>query len=227
MTTKNNFVAVDWRTGPDAILFFFKQHDAYCRFAVGDNKVDGNAKFLGLDWRDLEIEAKDILFGFTTTGHEFNSPDYLWLFYNVGNTPWVCEYREKEQEVRSRTTVAESKWAKLLPWIDKIVGVMWQGTTASTDEYWILLRDENYLVFDTFSGELQVNSLEDSPWSEINDYYRNRMITAVLNDRSMFDRFFYIFLTGNEYLRYEQQAKELFGPYKIDETSWPGLPKYL
>ncbi|WP_236182662.1 MULTISPECIES: hypothetical protein [Pseudomonas] len=227
MTKINSLVAVDWRTGPDAIIFFFKQYEAFCRFGIGDNKVEGSVKLMGVDWRNLEIETKDLCFGFTTTGFGFNAPDSLWLFYYRDGTPWVCEYYQKQEQVKSRTTVAQSRWAKLLPWFDRIIGVMWQGTTSTTDEYWVLLKDENYLVFDTFSGELQIKPLEGSPWSEINDYYQGRMITAVLNDRSAFDRYFYIFLTDNQYLRYEQNAKELFGPYDIDEDSWPGLPKYL
>jgi len=227
MTNINNLVAVDWRTGPDAIIFFFKQYNAFCRFSIGDNKVEGNVKLTPVDWRDLEIDAEDICFGFTTTGFEFDARDSLWLFYYRDGTPWVCEYLQKEGKVKSKTTVAQSHWAKLLPWFDKIVGVMWQGTTSTRDEYWVLLRDDHYLVFDTFSGKLQAKPLEGSPWSDISSDYQDRMITAVLNDRSMFDRFFYIFLTDNQYLRYEQNAKELFGPYDIDEVSWPGLPQYL
>lgn len=227
MTNINDLVAVDWRAGPDAIIFFLKKHDAFCRFGIGENKVQGDIKITPVDWRNLEIETKDICFGFTTTGFEFNAPDSLWVFYYRDGTPWVCEYYQKQAQVKSRSTVAQSRWAKLLPWFDKIVGVMWQGTTSTRDEYWILLRDDQYLVFDTFSGELQTKPLAGSPWSDIKDYYRYRMITAVLNDHATFDRSFYIFLTDYQYLRYEQNAKELFGPYNIDEESWPGLSKYL
>jgi hypothetical protein len=48
------------------------------------------------------------------------------------------------------------------------------------------------------------------------------MITAVLNDHPLFKVYFYIFLTDNEYLRYDVEHG-VQGPIPVDEDSWPGL----
>ena len=39
MSITKNFVAVDWRTGPDRIYFFFPEKNSYSRFDFEDNKV--------------------------------------------------------------------------------------------------------------------------------------------------------------------------------------------
>ncbi|MNY69517.1 hypothetical protein D3C86_2074640 [compost metagenome] len=49
------------------------------------------------------------------------------------------------------------------------------------------------------------------------------MITAALNDYPLLDTFFYIFLTNNEYLRFDVNKRSISDPIAIDEESWPGL----
>lgn len=224
MTTMNNFVAVDWRAGHDRIYFFFKDTNTYSRFNLGDNKVPGGypTTVVG-NWDDFDKPAKDLRFGFSTnTGGWDGGYDYLWLFYYEGNTPTVCKYLQQTDVVHSKMPVAQSVWAPLLPYFDRIVGVMWNERTAYEETFWVLMNDGNYLIYETFTKSLKVRPLKDSPWSQL-EQYKDRMMTAALNDYPTFDSYFYIFLTNNQYLRYEQGSKKVFGPITIDETSWPGL----
>lgn len=55
------------------------------------------------------------------------------------------------------------------------------------------------------------------------DKYKDRLITAVLNDHPAFNTFFYIFLTGNQYLRFDFNERKVLGPIPVEEPSWPGL----
>jgi hypothetical protein len=50
------------------------------------------------------------------------------------------------------------------------------------------------------------------------------MISAVQNDRSLADSYYYIFLTGNQYLRYNLMTFRLLaGPIDVNDGNWPGL----
>ncbi|MFJ2711446.1 hypothetical protein ACIOZM_11200 [Pseudomonas sp. NPDC087346] len=226
MTATKNFTAVDWRQGPDRIYFFFKEKNTYSRFDIEDNKVlSGHPTFLDGKWEGFDKPAADLRFGFTTTTASWDGGvDTLWLFYDEGDTPSVCEFSQKSDKALSKTSVARSMWAPLLPYFYKVVGVMWSESSAQKETYWVLLNDGNYLIYDIYTKTLEVLPLKNSPWSEL-EQYKGRMMTAVLNDYPTFDTYFYIFLNDNQYLRYEQAAKKLFGPYTISETSWPGLLK--
>ncbi|MCX4219410.1 MULTISPECIES: hypothetical protein [Pseudomonas] len=225
MPKMNNFVAVDWCAGPDRIFFFFKEHNSYSRFSLGDNKADSGYPLpVRGNWGDHIISAADLRFGFTTTEPSWNnSIDHLWLFYYQDDTPCVCQFLQQTDSVISNTTVADSKWAPLLPYFKNIIGVMRRQTTSSVDELRVLLNNGNYLSYDYTSMTLEVIPLEGSDWADL-EQYSDRMMTAVLNDYPTFDRYFYIFLHGNEYLRYEHESKKIHGPIQIDDESWPGLP---
>ncbi|MBT9266925.1 hypothetical protein KKQ10_18745 [Pseudomonas sp. MG-9] len=224
MTTSKNFAAVDWCTGPDRLYFFFREKNTYARFDIGDNKVlSGYPKSVDEHWEGFDKTAADLRFGFTTTSPSWDGGiDTLWLFYDDGDTPSVCEFNQRYDKAVSNTPVAQSKWAKLLPYYYKIVGAMCNENNSKGYTYWILLNDGNYLTYEIYSTNLQVLPLKNSPWDELTQY-QGRMMTAALNDYPTFDTYFYIFLNDNQYLRYEQGAKKLFGPYTISESTWPGL----
>jgi hypothetical protein len=114
------------------------------------------------------------------------------------------------------------KVGKILPYYDKIVGVMWAESTAQRESYWFLLNDGNYLIYEIYSKTLELLPLKGSPWAPLEEY--KKMMTAVTNDYPTFDTYFYVFLNDNRYLRYEQNAKKYLPVYNSDST-WPGLLK--
>jgi len=226
MSITKNFVAVDWRTGPDRIYFFFPEKNSYSRFDFEDNKVlSGFPKPVDGKWEGFDKTAADLRFGFTTTTTHWNGGvDTLWLFYDEGTTPSVCEFSQQSDKALSKTPIAKSKWEKILPYYDKIVGVMWAESTAQRESYWFLLNDGNYLIYEIYSKTLELLPLKGSPWASLEEY-KSQMMTAVTNDYPTFDTYFYVFLSDNRYLRYEQSAKKVFGPYTISDSTWPGLLK--
>lgn len=225
MTTMKNFVAVDWRSGPDRIYFFFKDTNTYSRFNLGDNSVEDNHPTAVDDhWDDFDKHVKDLRFGFNTSGlnwKQVNDGDIVWLFYYEGNTPMVCKYKQSSDEVVFKKPVSQTEWAVLLPYFDRIVGVMWNENADTKHTFWILLNDGNYITYSPWSEILWVYPLKNSPWQKL-EQYKDRMITAVLNDHPLFKVYFYIFLTDNEYLRYDVEHG-VQGPIPVDEDSWPGL----
>ncbi|MCF4994869.1 hypothetical protein GIW70_01190 [Pseudomonas syringae] len=219
-----SFTAVDWRTGPDRIYFFFKDTDTYSRFNLGDNKVgsDYPASVAG-NWGSFDESAKTLRFGFTTTNPSWNGGiDTLWLFYHQGNVPSVCEYSQQTDEVISRLPLSQSKWAALLPYFERIVGVMWSDDTASSKKIGLLMNDGNYLVYEEYSKTLQVRSLADSPWSKLASY-KDRLMTAVMDEYPTFDSYSYIFLNDNQYFKFVKSTETLSGPHETNDNAWPGL----
>lgn len=224
MTIAKNFVTVDWRTGTDRLYFFFREKNTYSRFDFEDNKIlSGFPKPVHGKWEGFDKTAADLRFGFTTTTSSWSGgTDTLWLFYDEGETPSVCEFNQKYDTTISKTSLATSKWAKLLPYYYKIVGAMWSESTAQRESYWMLLNDGNYLIYEMYSKTVEVLPLKGSPWAAL-EQYKDRIMTAATNNYPTLDTYFYVFLNDNQYLRYEQGAKKVFGPYTISETSWPGL----
>ncbi len=226
MSHLKNFTAVDWREGPDRIYFFFKDSNTYSRFDIGANHVDRNvypSPITG-DWGSFDKHAKNLRFGFTTTAIDWSgiAGDQLWLFYDDGGTPMVCKYSQRTHEVHSHIPVSKSIWAPLTPYFDRIVGVMWREDIGYKELFWVLLNDGNYITFNYVTKKLNVLPLLGSPWSNIHKY-KDRIITAVLNDHSLTNSYFYIFLTGNQYLRYNANNTNVTGPFPVNEGSWPGL----
>lgn len=104
MPALKNFVAVDWRAGKDRIYFFFKDTNQYSRFDLGDNKVaEGHPKEIkASNWGDFHLHAKNLRFGFTTTGFpSILSPldftigeidlDIAWLFIMRVTLQWSAD----------------------------------------------------------------------------------------------------------------------------------------
>ncbi|WP_282354219.1 hypothetical protein [Pseudomonas sp. PS01303] len=221
-----NFVAVDWRSGPDRIYFFFKDYNCYKRFNLGDNKVPPGYPAIVTDhWHGFDKAAEYLYFGFTTTAPSWDGGnDTLWLFYEEDDAPYVCEFNQKTDKARSKKPIEQSIWAVLQPYFYNIVGVMWAESSADKEVYWFLMNDGNYLVYDLYSKAFEIRPLKNSPWAEL-EQYKYRMMTAVTNDYPTFDRYFYVFLDDNQYLKYEQSSKKITGPHAVSDVSWPGLIK--
>lgn len=227
MTTLKNFVAVDWREGADRIYFFFKDTNTYSRFNLGDNRVaENHPTTVKTNWGDFAEHVKDLRFGFNTSGVNWkhvNDGDVAWFFYYDGNTPMVCKYLQYKDKVAFKKPVSETEWWPLQPYFDRIVGVMWNEKADIKHTFQILLNDGNYLTYSPWLGKApKPKPLKNSMWSEL-EQYKDRMITAVLNDHPTFITFFYIFLTDNEYLRFDLNEWKVLGPIPVDESSWPGL----
>lgn len=220
-----NFVAVDWRDGADRIHFFFKDTNTYSRFNLGENSVGkGYPCSVDVNWPDFGQHVKDLRFGFNTSAIDWDGAggDLLVLFYYEGNTPAVCRYDQRTDRVLTKTTLSHTIWAPLKPYFDRIIGVMRYETVGSKYTYWVLLNDGNYLIYDAYSEKLLVKPLTGSKWAQL-EKYKDRMITAVLNDQPLLNTYFYIFLTDNKYLIYDFDEYHVSGPFIVDEGTWPGL----
>ncbi|MNE78410.1 hypothetical protein D3C80_1748160 [compost metagenome] len=100
---------------------------------------------------------------------------------------------------------------------------MWDEKAEIKHTFHILLNDGNYLTYSPWLKKApKLKPLKDSIWGKL-EQYRGRMITAALNDYPLLDTFFYIFLTNNEYLRFDVNKRSISDPIAIDEESWPGL----
>lgn len=227
MTNMKNFVAIDWRNGPDRIYFFFKDTRTFSRFNLGENSVEKHHPTpVSNHWGDFGKHVQDLRFGFNTSGVNWkhtNDGDIVWLFYHEGKTPMVCKYKQREDEVLFKKPVSETEWWPLVNYFDRIVGVMWDEKADIKHTFCVLLNDGRYFTYSPWLERLpQPKPLKNSMWNDL-DKYKHRMITAVLNDHPAFNSFFYIFLTGNEYLRFDFNERKIVGPITVDETSWPGL----
>ncbi|PBJ18776.1 hypothetical protein BSF44_49590 [Pseudomonas sp. ACN8] len=227
MPELKNFVATDHRSGPDRIYFFFKDTNTYSRFNLGDNKVaDNHPASVVSHWDDFDQHVKDLRFGFNTSGRNWNlefESDMTWFFYYDGNKPMVCKYDQHNDKVKFKKNISETDWSPLLPYFDKIIGVMWDEKAEIKHTFHILLNDGNYFIYNPWLKKAsKLNPFKGSMWSKL-EQYKDRMITTVLNDHPLLDTFFYIFLTKNEYLRFDVNKRSISDPIAIDEESWPGL----
>lgn len=241
MPTLKNFVAVDWRAGKDKIYFFFKDINKYSCFDLAVGAVEpGYPKDINAgNWHNFHSHAKHLRFGFTTTGFHSqidgsqNSSsgdlDVLWLFYYADDIPTVCRYNQDVNKVISVQSVKDSKWHQLLPYFDRIVAGTWWYPLHHSGEFRFLLNDGTFLSLELiFHGvfkfpKIKHTYITDSTYPGLGRY-KNRIIGAVQNDQPLFSRFYYIFLTNNECIRYNIDDKRVEGgPVKIDENSWPGL----
>ncbi len=227
MTTLNNFVAIDWRSGPDRIYFFFKDTDTYSRFDLGDNSVPSNypAATAG-NWDNFAPYTKDLRFGLTTTSFGWNAgsdEDIAWLFFYDGTTPMVCKYDQDSDKVAAFYKVADSVWKPILPYFDKIIAGTWFQLTGHPFLFRFILDDGHYLSFDYKAKTVKYNRFGEYQLAALKPY-KDRIITAAQNDRTFADSYWYIFLTNNQYLTYNIQSDRLVaGPRTIDDGNWPGL----
>ena len=232
MLILKNFVAVDWRAGKDKIYFFFKDSNTYSEFDIAEDKVaDGFPREVtAADWHDFHPHAKNLRFGFTTTGFEPTrnfgmDSDILWLFYFDNGVPMVCKYDQDARQVNRTDRVADSSWNLLLPYFDRIVAGTWRESALNRRSFRFILNDGNAIELDLLRKHLIHHAISEKTWPGLAPY-KHRIITAVQNDRSLANSHFYVFLTQNEYLRYDLWNNALeAGPMKVDDTNWPGLPQ--
>ncbi|WP_322844283.1 hypothetical protein [Pseudomonas sp. B33.4] len=227
MPQLENFVALDWRAGPDRIYFFFKNSDTYSRFDLGARTVTDNypASTAG-SWDSFDPFTKDLRFGLTTTSFGFNAgsdEDIAWLFFYQGTTPMVCKYDQDKDKVASFQKVADSIWKPILPYFERIITGTWFQLTGQPFLFRFILDDGHYLSFNA-----KAKTLTRKPFGEyqlgVLKPYKDRIITAAQNDRTLADSYWYIFLTNNQYLIYNIQTDRLIsGPHTINDTNWPGL----
>jgi hypothetical protein len=227
MPQLKNFVALDWRSGPDRIYFFFKDSDTYSRFDLGDNKVSANyPASVGDSWDTFGPHAKDLRFGLTTTSFGWNTSsdeDIAWLFFYQGNTPVVCKYNQDKDKVDAFYKVSDSIWKPILPYFDKIIAGTWFQLTGHPFLFRFILNDGHYLSFNYKAKTLTYKSFGDYRLGALKPY-KDRIITAAQNDRTLADSYWYIFLTDNQYLTYNIQSDRLVsGPKTINDANWPGL----
>ncbi|PKH38187.1 hypothetical protein BI292_07125 [Pseudomonas sp. 43NM1] len=230
MQTLNNVVAVDWRSGADRCYFFFKDTNTYSRFNLADNEVPEGypTAIRSSNWNTVHSKLKDLRFGFTTTGinpaHplDFDS-DILWLFYYDGGIPMVCRYDQDDDVATNSYPVSQSIWHTLLPYFDRIVAGTWWEKSPNPRFFRFLMNDGHSLSLNLVTDKLTHEPINDSTWPGLAPY-KDRIITAVQNYRTFAYSHYYIFLTNNEYLRYNIPTNRLLaGPIIVDEVSWPGL----
>lgn len=227
MPNLKNFVAIDWRSGPDRIYFFFKDSDTYSRFDLGDNKVPANYPApVGGSWDSFDPHAKDLRFGLTTTSFGWNTSsdeDIAWLFFYQGTTPVLCKYNQDKDKVDAFYKVSDSIWKPILPYFDKIIAGTWFQLTGHPFLFRFILNDGHYLSFNYKAKTLTYKSFGDYQLGALKPY-KDRIITAAQNDRTFADSYWYIFLTDNQYLTYNIQSDRLVsGPQTINDQNWPGL----
>lgn len=242
MPALKNFVAVDWRAGRDKIYFFFKDINKYSRFDLGRGTVEEGypADINASNWDSFHPHAKDLRFGFTTTAHNSTISgtagmgeldlDILWLFYYEDDAPTVCRYDQDLDKVSSVHRVKDSKWHQLLPYFDRIVAGTWWHTPNNSFVFRFLMNDGTFLHLDLQPEAItfKLKKISHTPITN-HDYpglerYKNRIIGAVQNDLPLFNRYYYIFLTNNEYIRYSiDDNRAETGPLRVDDKSWPGL----
>lgn len=169
-------------------------------------------------------------------------------FFNFcGATPYVCKYDQDEDKVRYMTPVARSVWASILPYFNSIVAGTWWQAGGRNTHFRFLMNNGNYLTLDfdpsiqrdgriprsryntemdfKFDTEPRIQSkpITADTWPGL-ERYKDRIITAVQNDHPLAASLYYIFLTNNEYIRFNISTNRAeTGPIKVDDHSWPGL----
>lgn len=232
MPELKNMVAVDWRAGTDRCYFFFKDRHTYSRFDMGDNKVpdDYPAEIKASNWGDFHTHAAHLRFGFTTTGINPTrsgiagvDSDILWLFYYENNVPMVCRYDQDTDKVYSQDRLEDSPWVLLQPYFNRIVAGTWWQNKRQAQLFRFLMNDGHSLSLDLRERKLTHEAITEKTWPGLSRY-KNRIITAVQNDRTFADSYYYIFLTHNEYIRYNiPENNAVSGPIIVNDESWPGL----
>ncbi|CAI8917000.1 T9SS C-terminal target domain-containing protein [Pseudomonas sp. IT-P253] len=233
MPEAENFIAVDWRSGKDKCYFFFKDSNTYSRYDNNDDLVpeDYPKPINSSSWGDFHQHAKNLRFGFATSRHITANrveldPDILWLFYYEGDTPMFCEYDQDVDSIRGLHTVAGSIWAPLLPYFDRIVAGTWWKKPHKfnlSNKYRFLLNDGNGLDLNWNTREVTLHTINDDSWPGLKPY-KYRITTAVQMNADFGDSYYFIFLTGKQYLKYNIDKNELaVGPRACNNKNWPGL----
>ncbi|MDR6927157.1 hypothetical protein [Pseudomonas sp. BE134] len=228
MQTLKNFVAVDWRSGKDKIYFFFKDTNKYSRFDISSNTVENGfpADITSDSWGAVHAQLKNLRFGFTAPalgGTGGGGDDILWFFYNTTGKPMVCKYDQDLDKPVANYLLENSIWHSLAPYFDTIVAGTWWDTFAPKNVFRFLTNDGHYIIFNYITNKTTRLPITPESWPGLSPY-KNRIIGAVQNDAPLFDTYYYIFLTNNEYIRYNlKNNKAETGPININDGNWPGL----
>jgi hypothetical protein len=221
-----NCVAVDWRQGKDRSFFFFKDTNTYSRFNNADNAVPAGypAAITEGSWKGFHTYARSLRFGFTLTvgfGAGADRDDLL-LFCLEGDKPILCTFNQEKDETTDVRDLAGTEWKKLGPYFEKIVAGVWWGNDKV---FLFLMNDGNYLRFTRGgAGSVEVKPIDNTTWPGV-AAYKHEMVTAVQFDHDFLaDSVYYIFLTGNRYLKYNiDKDKFISGPHPVNDSTWPGL----
>ncbi|SEN08491.1 hypothetical protein SAMN04487857_109206 [Pseudomonas sp. ok272] len=230
MPKLENVVAVDWRSGKDRCYFFFKDSNTYTRFNIGDNQVpdDYPSDVKESNWGAFHPHVKHLRFGFSSNGIMGDhvkgiDDDFLWLFYKDNGTPMVCKYDQDKDNVAGMYPLATTFWAPLLPYFDRIIAGTWWKVSGYPYLFRFLMNDGRSIQFEPPWNNFKVETINSHTWPGLSPY-KDRIITAVQNDRTFADSYYYVFLTNNQYIRYNiEENKADSGLIDVDDESWPGL----
>lgn len=237
MSKLNNCVAVDWRSGKDRCYFFFKDTNTYSLYDNSEDIVSSGYPTAATqnNWGAFHSHVKNLRFGFHTdrivgSNRLAWDADVLWLFYYDEKTPMVCEYDQDKDVPVSFTPVSESIWSMLLPYFDSIVaGTFWERPFRYSGEtiFRFILNNGKYLELDWHSKKLVIADINNTTWPGLAPYaaYANQFITAVqIDGDALSHSYFYIFMTGDVFLKYNISRKRLEGGgVKNVGDHWKGL----
>ncbi|AXJ06122.1 hypothetical protein CFN16_18935 [Pseudomonas fluorescens] len=223
MSKLNNFVAIDWRSGPDRIYFFLKDNGTYSRYDNGDEKISDDYPLpIKGNWEGFDVYAKDLRFGFTQTKTGDN--DIVWLFFYNGDHPWVCAYNQDTDKADAFYNLSNSLWTPILPYFDRIVAGTWLEAIGFRYLFRFLLSDGTHLTFDTVTQQIKHDPTAVLPGLAP---YKNRLVTAAQIDPTFSDNLWYIFLTDNQYVVYNMQKGRVEGGANNISGRFAGLTRGL
>lgn len=118
----------------------------------------------------------------------------------------------------------------LLPYFDSIVeGTFWERPFRYSGEtiFRFILNNGKYLELDWHSKKLVIADINNTTWPGLAPYaaYANQFITAVqIDGNALSHSYFYIFMTGDVFLKYNISSKRLEGgSVKNVGNHWKGL----
>ncbi|NYH10763.1 hypothetical protein [Pseudomonas moraviensis] len=223
MSKLNNFVAIDWRSGPDRIYFFFKDTDTFSRYNNGDEKVpDDYPKPIKGNWEGFDAYARHLRFGFTQT--KAADKDIAWLFFYNGDRPWVCAYNQDTDKADAFYDLSNSLWAPILPYFDRIIAGTWLEAIGHKYLFRFLLNDGTHLTFHTATQ--QINHQPNAVLPGLSPY-KHRLVTAAQIDPTFSDNLWCIFLTDDQFVIYNMQKGRVQGGVRNVSGTFAGLTRAL
>jgi hypothetical protein len=223
MSKLNNFVAIDWRSGPDRIYFFFKDTDQFSRYNNGDEKVPNEyPKPIKGNWPGFDAYAKHLRFGFTQT--RAGDKDIAWLFFYNGERPWVCAYDQDNDKADAFYDLSNSLWTPILPYFDRIVAGTWLEAIGHKYEFLFLLNDGTRLTFHTVTQKINHQANAILPGLAP---YKDRLVTAAQIDPTFSDNLWCIFLTNDQFVVFNMQKGAVEGGVRNVSDTFAGLTRGL
>ncbi|WP_409316650.1 hypothetical protein [Pseudomonas sp. KCJK9016] len=223
MSKLKNFVAIDWRSGPDRIYFFLKDNDTYSRYDNGDEKISDDYPLpIKGNWKEFDAHASNLRFGFTQT--RAGDKDIAWLFFYNGDHPWVCAYDQDKDNVDAFYNLSNSLWTPILPYFERIIAGTWLEALGHKSLFRFLLNDGTYLTFDTIKQQVRHDPTTVLPGLAP---YKHRLVTAAQVDPTFSDNLWYIFLTDDQFVIYNMQKGRVEGGVHNVSGRFAGLTRGL